>query len=664
MYNKMFEPLNLGTVELPNRVMMGSMHTGLEEVPDGARQMAAFYEERAKGEVGMIVTGGISPNFAGRGYPHAAELSKPEHLPYHKTLADAIKPYPTHLILQILHTGRYGYHMGIVAPSPLKSRITPFPPRELSNEEVEQTIEDFVNTAKLAEEAGYSGVEVMGSEGYLINQFLSPRTNKRTDQWGGEKENRIRFASEIVKRIKAVVSESFIIIYRLSLLDLVEDGNTWEDTVFFAKEIEKAGATILNTGIGWHEAKKPTIAYMVPHGAFTWATKKMRQEVSLPFITSNRINHPQQIEDVLDGEEADVISMARPFLADAYLVKKAREEREKEINTCIACNQACLDHIFNMKSASCMVNPIAARETLFSIQPAASSKRVAVVGSGPAGLSAAYYLADRGHTVEVFEKNNHLGGQFNLAAQIPGKEDYLETIRYFKTQLEMHNVNIHLNTTLEENDSRLGSFDHVVNATGVLPRIPEIPGIDHPKVVTYEEVISGKEVGENIAIIGAGGVAVDTALYLIHGKGSMSTEEFMDYWGIDTSLQSAGALKEPKEFVASKKVTICHRSNDKPGKNLGKTTGWVNRMELTMNHIDIISGVQYEKIDDQGLHMIVDGAQQVLDVDHIVLCAGQISQKGFAQNDKTSVIGGANDPGELNAVKAIFEGFKFAIEFK
>ena len=669
-YKHIFQPLDLGFTTLKNRVLMGSMHTGLEEEKDGHAKMAAYYAERAKGGVGLIVTGGIAPNIQGWTAPFSARMSTKKHAKKHKVITKAVHKEGGKICMQILHTGRYGYHPLSVAPSAIKSPITPFKPFALKQSGIRRTLSDFVNCALLAKEAGYDGVEIMGSEGYLINQFIVNRTNKRNDNYGGSYKNRIRLAVEIVNKTREAVGENFIIIYRLSMLDLVENGSTWQEVVELAKEIEKAGATIINTGIGWHESRIPTIATSVPRAAFTWVTQKMKEEVKIPLITSNRINMPEVAERVLSEGHADMVSMARPFLADAEWVNKAKAERDDEINTCIACNQACLDHIFKQKVASCLVNPRACHETELNYEPTTTEKNIAVVGAGPAGLAAATVAAQRGHTVTLFDSENEVGGQFNIAKQIPGKEEFYETIRYFKKQLEIHNVNVQLNTRVNANDLAKGNFDEVILATGISPRIPKINGIEHDKVLSYIDVLKHKkEVGNRVAVIGAGGIGFDVSEYLTHEGESTSQniDAWLNEWGIDKSLKARSGIEgvRPEIHPSPREVFMFKRSKGKFGGNLGKTTGWIHRANLKKKNVSFINQVQYTKIDDKGLHYVQNEEQKVLEVDHIIVCAGQTPFKELlspleAKGIKTHVIGGADVAAELDAKRAINQGSRLA----
>ena len=663
-YPHLFEPLNLGFTTLKNRILMGSMHTGLEESKNGFEKQAAYFAERAKGGVGLIVTGGVAPNRAGWTGPFASKLSTKSEAKQHKIITEAVHKEGGKICLQILHTGRYGYHPLAVAPSAVKSPISPFKPWELSKGGIKRTINDFANCAFLAQEAGYDGVEIMGSEGYLINQFIVSKTNKRTDEWGGSYENRIKFPIEIVRKVRETVGKNFIIIYRLSMLDLVEDGSTWEEVEFLAKEIEKAGATIINTGIGWHEARVPTIATMVPRGGFSWVTKRLMGKLSIPLITTNRINMPDVAEKILADGHADMVSMARPFLADPEFPKKALEGRTDEINTCIACNQACLDHVFARKTASCMVNPRACNELEINSLPALIKKKIAVVGAGPAGLSCAVTLAQRGHEVHLFEGQNTLGGQFNIAKEIPGKEEFTETLRYYTRQMEIHKVHIHLNTIF--NESLVNDFTEIVVATGVSGRKMNIEGEDHPKVLTYTEVVLNKKpVGHKVAIIGAGGIGFDVAEYLTHSE-NVTIEDFMKEWGVDMAYKNRGALMEIETTKSPREVFLLQRSKGKLGERLGKTTGWIHRSALKMKRVKMISEVGYQKIDDAGLHITIAGVPQLLVVDNVVVCAGQISNNQLYNQlkenfDAVHLIGGALEAGDLDAKRAIEQGVKLGI---
>jgi 2,4-dienoyl-CoA reductase (NADPH2) len=647
------------------------MHTGLEEEKNGFERMAAFYGERAKGGVGLIVTGGFAPNFAGRVYHFGSQLSFPWQVGNHRLITEAVHKEGGKIALQILHTGRYGYHPLCVSASKLRAPINRFTPRALTQWGIRKTIGDYARCARLAQKAGYDGVEIMGSEGYLINQFIAPQTNKRTDQWGGPFENRIRFAVETVKATRAKVGPNFIIIFRLSMLDLVEGGSTWEEVVQLAKAIEAAGATIINTGIGWHEARIPTIATMVPRAAFAWVTKRLKGEVKIPLITTNRINTPEVAEDVLASGCADMVSMARPFLADADFVNKAAANRGDEINTCIACNQACLDHIFNGKLTSCLVNPRACHETTLTITKAEFPKKVAVVGAGPAGMACATTAAERGHEVTLFDAADRIGGQFNIAKQIPGKEDFNETLRYFGRRIQTTGVKLQLSTRADAEALKAGGFDHVVLATGITPRMPPIPGIDSDnmkdRVASYLDIIEGRKVaGKSVAIIGAGGIGFDVGEFLTHSHDERTeAERFNSEWGIDTSYGNRGGLKPAVDEKAPRKVFLLQRKESKVGDGLAKTTGWIRRTLLKKRGVTMIPGVSYERIDEAGLHITVNGEAKMLPVDTIVVCAGQESRRELkapleAAGIPVTLIGGADVASELDAKRAIDQGTRVA----
>ncbi|MGM8060581.1 oxidoreductase [Vogesella indigofera] len=667
-YPHLLAPLDLGFTTLKNRVLMGSMHTGLEEAPQGFEKMAAFYAERARGGVGLIVTGGVGPNEEGRVAEGASMLADAHEVPQHRIVTDAVHAAGGKIALQILHTGRYSYQENLVSASPICAPINFYRPREMSEDDIQRTIADFARCAKLAQDAGYDGVEVMGSEGYLINQFIVRHTNKRTDDWGGSFDNRIRFALEVLRAVRAAVGVEFIIIYRLSMLDLVNDGSSWDEVVQLAQQVEKAGATIINTGIGWHEARVPTIATSVPRGGFAWVTKKLMGKVGIPLITTNRINTPEVAEDILASGCADMVSMARPFLADAEFVSKAAAGRSDEINTCIGCNQACLDHIFQGKLTSCLVNPRACRETELNYLPAATPKKLAVVGAGPAGMAFATIAAERGHAVTLFDSAGEIGGQFNVAKRIPGKEEFHETLRYFARRIELTGVTLRLNQRVGA--AELQDFDEVILATGIAPRLPAIPGIEHPKVLSYLDVLKhGKQVGRRVAIIGAGGIGFDTAEFLSHeGKSSaLDTAAFMREWGVDMQLAHAGGLapQGPQPHPSPREIYLLQRKSSKVGDGLGKTTGWIHRASLQMKKVQMIAGVSYDKIDDAGLHVTIKGEAQVLAVDNIIVCAGQdplreLQQPLLAAGKAVHLIGGADVAAELDAKRAIDQGARLA----
>lgn len=668
-YPHLLAPLDLGFTTLKNRVLMGSMHVGLEEVAGGYDRMAAFYAERAQGGVGLIVTGGISPNDAGVTFAGGSKLDSIEEAEKHKVITQAVHDAGGKIAMQILHTGRYSYQAENVAPSAIQAPINPTKPHALTSAEVNQTIADFAQCAKLAQHAGYDGVEIMGSEGYLINEFIVARTNHRDDEWGGSYENRIRLPIEIVKRTRAEVGENFIIIYRLSMLDLVEGGSTLDEVIDLAKKIEQAGASIINTGVGWHEARIPTIATKVPRAAFTWVTEKLKGHVNVPLITSNRINTPEMAEHVLASGHADMVSMARPLLADAFFVNKAEQGKSDEINTCIGCNQACLDHIFSMRIATCLVNPRACYETELIFKESAQVKNIAVIGAGPAGLSFATYAADRGHKVTLYEASNQIGGQFNIAKTIPGKEEFYETLRYFKRQIEIQaNINLQLNHSATYEELKQSHYDEIVIATGVIPRHLAIEGIDHPKVLSYIQVLKERvPVGQRVAIIGAGGIGFDTAEYLTHegDSASLNTQKFYDEWGIDTTYANVGGLKEPTLEKSEREIYLLQRKANSVGAGLGKTTGWIHRTGLKHRQVNMIPGVSYQKIDDQGLHILVNDQPKVLDVDHVIICAGQepftaMYEQLQADGKSVHLIGGALEAGELDAKRAIRQGAELA----
>jgi 2,4-dienoyl-CoA reductase (NADPH2) len=669
-FPKLFEPLDLGFTQIKNRVIMGSMHTGLEEHKDGMTRMAAFFGERARGGVGLIVTGGFGPNAEGATHPHTNLIKSEEDALKHKEITDAVHAEDSKICMQILHTGRYAFNPNSVAPSAIQAPINPFKPKEADEDCIEQQIQDIVQLAKYAQIGGYDGVEIMGSEGYFINQFLAKRTNHRDDAWGGEYENRMRLAVEIVRRTREAVGEEFIIIYRLSMLDLVEGGSSFEEAVQLGKAIEKAGASIINTGIGWHEARIPTIATKVPRAAFTWVTAKFKEELSIPLITSNRINTPEVAEEVLGRGDADMISMARPFLADPLFMQKAKDGVSDQINTCIGCNQACLDHVFSGKMTSCLVNPRACHETEVIITDATAKKKLAVVGAGPAGLAFATTAANRGHDVTLFDGSSEIGGQFNVAKQVPGKEEFYETIRYFDKQIELTGVNLQLNTRVTAEDLNNGGFDEVIIATGISPRTPEIPGIEESdKVMSYLDVLKDKKtVGKKVAVIGAGGIGFDVSEYLTH-EGVATSQDipaFMKEWGVDMSMEARGGIEgvEPQPHPSPREVYLLQRKKSKVGGKLGKTTGWIHRAGLINKGVNMIPGCSYDKIDEQGLHITVGEETKVLEVDNIIICAGQEPFRELVDGlDKPHhLIGGADVAAELDAKRAIDQGTRLAAE--
>ena len=668
-YPMLSSPLKLGFCTLPNRVLMGSMHTGLEDRASDFPKLAAYFAERAAGGVGLIVTGGFSPNVSGWLKPFGGKLGWPWEVRKHRQVTSAVHAHGSRICLQLLHAGRYGYHPLQVAPTRLKAPINPFTPRALTARGVERQIEAFATSARLAREAGYDGVEVMGSEGYLLNQFTVPRTNRRADAWGGDAARRMRFAVEIVRRIRERCGPDFIVIYRLSMIDLVDEGGTWDEVVLQARAVEAAGATLINTGIGWHEARVPTISTAVPRAAFTGITARLKPDVGVPLIATNRINMPDVAERILATGQADMVSMARPLLADPEWVNKALRGRAGDINTCIACNQACLDHVFENKRASCLVNPRACAETELNYAPTASPKRVAVVGAGPAGLACATVAAERGHAVTLFDRASEIGGQFNLAKRIPGKEEFHETLRYFARRIEQTGVALHLETDVDA--PLLDGFDEVVLATGIAPRAVAIPGADHPKVVSYVDVLTGRVVpGGSVAIIGAGGIGFDVAEFLVHDAAHPSTTldaaRWRDEWGVDLGYEDRrGGLTQANPVPPARRVCLMQRSSGKPGARLGKTTGWIHRATLKAKGVRMLGGVEYVRIDDAGLHVVIDGAQEVLPVDHVVICAGQEPLRPLAEALSTRgrnchVIGGADVAAELDAKRAIAQGSRLA----
>jgi len=668
-YPNMLKPLDLGFTTLKNRVLMGSMHTGLEEAPDGIERMAAYFAERARGGVGLIVTGGFGPNERSAVHLKAKLFKTDQDAIDHQQITDAVHQYDSKICLQILHTGRYAYNPKPLAPSAIQAPINQFKPEAATEEQIEQQIQDYINLALLAQKANYDGVEIMGSEGYFINEFIAKRTNQRDDKWGGSYENRIRLPLEVVRRVREATGDNFIIIYRLSMLDLVEGGSTFEEVVELGQALEKAGVTILNTGIGWHEARIPTIATKVPRAAFSWVTAKYKDCFNVPVVTSNRINTPDVAERVLSDGDADMVSMARPFLADPEFINKASEGRADEINTCIGCNQACLDHVFAGKMVSCLVNPRACHETQINIKPAKETKSLAVIGAGPAGLAAATTAARCGHRVTIFDTANEIGGQFNIAKQVPGKEEFYETIRYFKKQLELTGVTIKLATKVSVDDLNNSDFDEVLIATGIVPRKLSIDGIDHPKVFNYLDVIKDKKpIGNKVAIIGAGGIGFDVAEYLTHTGESTSQNipAFMKEWGVDMSFTARGGVDGIKAEVppTARDVYLLQRKASKVGAGLGKTTGWVHRTGLKNRQVKMFSSCDYQKIDDQGLHLTIAGEAQVLDVDNIIICAGQESLQTLTEGltKPFHLIGGADVAAELDAKRAIDQGTRVALE--
>ncbi|HET6433163.1 NADPH-dependent 2,4-dienoyl-CoA reductase [Dyella sp.] len=661
-------PLDLGHLVLPNRVLMGSMHTGLEDRAADFDKLAAYFAERARGGVGLMVTGGIAPSIAGWLKPMGGRLSMPWHVARHRKVTRAVHAEGGRICLQILHAGRYGYHPLSVAPSRIKSPITPFTPRALSARGVKRTISDFVRTAVLAREAGYDGVEVMGSEGYLINQFIAARTNRRDDAWGGDADRRMRLPIEIVQRTREAVGKDFILIYRLSMLDLVEQGQDWSEIVTLARAVEAAGASIINTGIGWHEARIPTIVTSVPRGAFAWVTQRLKEHVSVPLVTTNRINMPAVAEQILSSGQADMVSMARPLLADPQWVRKAEADRADRINTCIACNQACLDHVFQNRRASCLVNPRACHETELAITPAGTTKHIAVVGAGPAGLACASTLAERGHRVTLIDRASRIGGQFNYAKRIPGKEEFSETLRYFDHRLRDAGVIVQLGRPVEAADLIGGGFDEVVLATGITPRTVSFAGRDDPRVLSYLDVLAHDHpVGPRVAIIGAGGIGFDVAQFLIETGPSPITDvaRWSREWGVDMEMAHRGGLEPAHPEAPAREVWLLQRSEGRPGARLNKTTGWVHRATLKAKHVQMLGAVTYERFDDAGLHITVHGEARLLPVDHVVICAGQEPNRSLVAELKASglpthVIGGADVAAELDAKRAIAQGTKLA----
>ncbi len=667
-YPNLFQPLDLGFTRLENRVLMGSMHTGLEDVRGGFSKLAAFYCERARGGVGLIVTGGTSPDISGQLVPFSSQLSYPWQLPRHRKLTAAVHDAGGKICLQLLHAGRYAIHPLAVAPSAIKSPISPFRPRAMSPRKIQRTIDAYVRAAVLARKAGYDGVEIMGSEGYLINQFICTHTNQREDDWGGSFQNRIRFAVEIVERTRRAAGDDWIIIYRLSMLDLLKDGSSWEEVVLLAQAIEQAGASLVNTGIGWHEVRIPTIAAMVPRAAFTWVTAKLKQSVSVPLIASNRINTPEQAEQVLANGDADMVSMARPFLADPEFMQKAKQDQSMRINTCIACNQGCLDRVFRKQRATCLVNPRACYETELSYAPTKIPKKIIVIGLGPAGMAFANVAAQRGHLVTAYDIAD-IGGQLNLAVRIPGKQEFNETLRYFRRALADNGVELKLGQTLSARQIKASECDAVIVATGVTPRIPEIDGINHEKVVSYIDVINRNiEPGERVAIIGAGGIGFDVATLLVDDGAAHDSRQWLQSWGVDTAYTHRGGMLPRAEPAAGRrKLYLLQRKQSKPGATLGKTTGWIHRTALKKAGVEMLNGVRYQRIDDHGLHIMIDGESRVLNVDHVVLCSGQNPNRRLADELASSgmlvhVIGGADKAVELDAERAIRQGVELAAQ--
>jgi len=669
MYPSLLSPLNLGFTTLPNRVLMGSMHTGLEDRTEYFPRLAEYFSARARGGVGLIVTGGYAPNIEGWVAPFASRMTTRRAAARHRLVTGAVHAEGGRIALQILHAGRYGYHPLTVAPSRIKSPITPFTPRALSTSGIERQIQAYVRCAVLAREAGYDGVEVMGSEGYFINQFLVRATNRRTDKWGGDYENRMQLPIEIVHRIRKAVGPDFIVIYRLSLIDLIPDGQSWEEVVMLAKEIEKAGATLINSGIGWHETRIPTIATSVPRGAFTWLSKKLKSEISIPVCISNRINDPQTAEKILAQGDADLVSMARPLLADPDLVRKVTEGRASSINTCIACNQACLDHTFSKQIASCLVNPRAAYETEIIIKPVRAAKRIAVAGAGPAGLAAATTLAERGHQVTLFEADTQIGGQFNLAKRVPGKEEFEQTLRYFSERIRETGVELKLSHAVSAAEIIEAKFDEVIIATGVIPRDPGIVGQSHSSVMSYLDVLTGsRDVGYRVAILGAGGIGFDVATFLAHEGASAALDRdlWMKEWGVTDPAFARGGLAAPAPTRPAREVYLLQRKTSKPGAGLGKTTGWIHRSALKMKRVQMITGVQYLGVDDGGLHILEGGQPRTLAVDSVVLCTGQEPRRELKEPIRAAgisvhLIGGADMAAELDAKRAIRQATLLAV---
>ncbi len=668
-YPHLFEPLELGITTLRNRILMGSMHTGLEEVPHGHERMAAYYAERARGGVGLIVSGGIGPNDEGSTHPHTRRLVSARDVAEHRVITTAVHDNGSKICMQILHTGRYAMAPNLVAPSAVQAPISPFIPKALTEREIRKQIDDFVFAATQAQRAGYDGVEIMGSEGYFLNQFVALRTNKRDDDWGGSFANRIRLPVEVVRRVRDATGDKFIIIYRLSMLDLVEGGSSAAEVIELGNAVAGAGASLINTGIGWHEARIPTIATKVPRAAFTWVTAKFRAALSIPVITSNRINTPEVAEQVLARGDADMVSLARPFLADPEFVLKAYQGRAAEINTCIGCNQACLDHVFYGKVASCLVNPRACHETELVIAPTATPRKIAVIGAGPAGLAAAITAATRGHQVTLFEAADRIGGQFNIARQIPGKEEFNETLRYFARQIRLTGVTLQLNHRVGAAELNRADFDEVLIASGIVPRTPDIPGIDHPKVLSYlDVVVEKKPVGKRVAIIGAGGIGFDIAEYITHAGTATSQDipAFMREWGVDMTFTARGGVEgiSPHPTPAPRKVYLLQRKASRVGAGLGKTTGWIHRSGLASRGVQMLSGCTYRNIDDAGLHLLVDDQEMTLEVDTVIICAGQLPRRELLEGlaKPYHLIGGADVAVELDAKRAIDQGTRLAAQ--
>lgn len=667
-YPHIFRPLKLGFTTLKNRVLMGSMHLGLEELPGGFERMAAFYAERARAGVALIVTGGIGPNKEGAVHASASTLMTESQLPDHRLITQAVHAEGGKICMQILHTGRYAFNDKQIAPSAIKAPINPYTPREITSEEIQDQIDDFVRCAALAQQAGYDGVEIMASEGYFLNQFIVRHTNQRDDEWGGDYSNRIRLPVEVVRRVRERVGREFIIIFRLSMLDLIENGSTYEEVAELGKAVEYAGATIINTGIGWHEARIPTIATKVPRAAFAWVTAKVKQELTIPVVTSNRINTPDVAEAILQGGNADMVSMARPFLADPEFVLKAEQGRADEINTCIGCNQACLDHVFVGKLTSCLVNPRACHETEIVVKPAENPQKLAVVGAGPAGMAFAVTAANCGHKVTLFDIADEIGGQLNLAKRVPGKQEFYETLRYFGRQLELSGVKLKLKHEVTAADLNSGGFDQAILATGIVPRIPAIDGIEHAKVLSYVDVIKGAKVGEKVAVIGAGGIGFDICELLTHGAedSSQDIKVFMRKWGVDMSLRARGGVAGVVGSVeeSPREVYLLQRKSGKVGAGLGKTTGWIHRADLKMKRVQMLNCCDYQKIDDAGLHLMVAGESKLLAVDNIVICAGQEPRRELQDMVQIPlhIIGGADVAAELDAKRAIDQGVRLAID--